>query len=64
MSSEISSAAAALGRMGGASRSPAKKAAARANVARARAAVSTDRRREIAQAAARARWSRVKPVPK
>lgn len=69
MSDTIRSAAAELGRLGGLaggkkggkSRSARKLAASRANLARAREALTADRRREIAQKAAQARWAQAKP---
>ena len=56
---DVSIAAATLGRKGGSSRSKAKIAASRRNIARARKSLTPEQRRERAQAAARARWSRV-----
>ena len=69
MSDTIRSAAAQLGRLGGlaggkkggASKSARKLESARANLVRAREALTADRRREIAKKAAQARWAQAKP---
>ena len=53
---DVSEAAAALGRKGGASRSPAKLAAARANIRKAASSMSASARRDRARRAAQARW--------
>lgn len=53
---DISVSASILGKMGGKSRSAKKLAAVRKNLRDARAALTPERRREIAKRAAEARW--------
>lgn len=51
-------AAAALGRKGGLSRSPAKKAAGKRNLLKARESLTAEQRKERAKKAAAARWNK------
>ena len=56
----ISKTAAALGRKGGLSRSPAKKAAGKRNLLKARESLTAEQRKERARKAAAARWNKWK----
>ena len=61
MSDSISSAAAAMGRLGGQSRSMAKVAASKRNILKASATLTPEQRIERAKKAAAARWGKAKP---